>query len=355
MTTVYLIRHAEAEGNLYRRCHGHYNSTVTARGYRQIAALAGRFAHEHFDAVYSSDRTRTQTTALAIARVHDLPLRTDPRLREIGVGPWEDRTWTWLGKFDRERLVQFNTRIAQWHVDGGEDMAVVRERTLAALRDIIAAHPDQTVAVVSHGMALRTLTGTLQGLSLEDLDRTGHAENTAVTKLEADGEDDIRVVYRDDATHLPEELTTLHRQLWTKTKNGLEPGIWFEPDGSAEGRFRVVREDEYVGAVAVKRGESGVAEIEEFRLDEAIRGRGLGIRLIGQAISYARPLGCDTLRVEAPKNDAAALRRAAQYGFSAAGETPQSVALDLYFGNDERYRRARFDEAWAEWNEKNDG
>ena len=38
MTTIYLIRHAEAEGNLYRRAHGWYNSTITDRGYHQIAA-----------------------------------------------------------------------------------------------------------------------------------------------------------------------------------------------------------------------------------------------------------------------------------------------------------------------------
>ena len=92
MTTVYLIRHAEAEGNLYRRCHGHYDSTITDNGYRQIAALAKRFADVPIDAVYSSDLTRTQTTALAITRTHDLPLHLEPRLREIGVGVWEDRT-----------------------------------------------------------------------------------------------------------------------------------------------------------------------------------------------------------------------------------------------------------------------
>ena len=40
MTTIYLIRHAEADGNLYRRAHGWYDSVITDRGYRQIAALA---------------------------------------------------------------------------------------------------------------------------------------------------------------------------------------------------------------------------------------------------------------------------------------------------------------------------
>ena len=32
MTTLYLIRHAEAEGNLYRRIHGQYDSLITDNG-----------------------------------------------------------------------------------------------------------------------------------------------------------------------------------------------------------------------------------------------------------------------------------------------------------------------------------
>ena len=81
MTTIYLIRHAEAEGNRYRRAHGWYNSTITDRGYHQIAELAKRFADTKFDAVYSSDRFRTMITALAIYKTHGLPLRTVRALR----------------------------------------------------------------------------------------------------------------------------------------------------------------------------------------------------------------------------------------------------------------------------------
>ena len=78
MTTVYLVRHAEAEGNLYRRVHGWYNSLITDNGYRQIAALRGRFADIHIDAVYSSDLFRTMTTAKAVYLSHGLELHTDP-------------------------------------------------------------------------------------------------------------------------------------------------------------------------------------------------------------------------------------------------------------------------------------
>ena len=43
MTKIYLIRHAEAEGNLYRRIQGHWDGSITALGLQQIDALAQRF------------------------------------------------------------------------------------------------------------------------------------------------------------------------------------------------------------------------------------------------------------------------------------------------------------------------
>ena len=43
-TRLFIIRHAEAEGNLYRRIHGWYDALITDNGFRQIEALARRFA-----------------------------------------------------------------------------------------------------------------------------------------------------------------------------------------------------------------------------------------------------------------------------------------------------------------------
>ena len=63
MTKLYLIRHAEAEGNLFRRAQGHWNGKITARGKKQIDALAERFKDVKIDAVYSSDLDRAVETA----------------------------------------------------------------------------------------------------------------------------------------------------------------------------------------------------------------------------------------------------------------------------------------------------
>ena len=63
MTTVYFVRHAEAEGNTYRRMHGQYNSLITENGVRQIEALRARFEDIPVDACYASDLYRTCRTA----------------------------------------------------------------------------------------------------------------------------------------------------------------------------------------------------------------------------------------------------------------------------------------------------
>ena len=49
MTTIYLIRHAEAEGNLYRIAQGQDNSNLTDRGWRQVRALEERFKNVQID------------------------------------------------------------------------------------------------------------------------------------------------------------------------------------------------------------------------------------------------------------------------------------------------------------------
>lgn len=62
MTKIYLIRHAEAEGNLYRRIQGHWDGSITPLGLQQIDALAQRFRREHIDALYCSDLSRARAT-----------------------------------------------------------------------------------------------------------------------------------------------------------------------------------------------------------------------------------------------------------------------------------------------------
>lgn len=340
MTTIYLIRHAEADGNLYRRAQGWHNSVITDRGYRQIAALAKRFAEVRFDAVYSSDLFRTRTTALSIYKTHGLPLVTMPRLREINVGIWEDHPWAELEREDAEQLERFNCDTGHWCVEGGESVDAVRERMLAALHEIGAAHPNETVAVFSHGMAMRIALGAIQGLSAEEVNRSGHAENTAVSRLEYEN-GTLHVVYRDDASHLSEELLTLKKQAWLKNARGFEGGIYYVPRGEA-GRFDVCRAGETIGAVSVEHCEDGVATIGEFWLENDAQWLGLGQQLVGQALSYARERGCETLSTgRIARSNEVGLRRATQWGFEVASEGVDWVEFrkDFQYSEEKCWRK----------------
>ena len=82
MTTVYLIRHAQAEGNYFRRIHGQYDSPVTALGAGKLPACSARFADVAIDAVYASDLKRTCQTAEAIYVPKHLELHREPGLRK---------------------------------------------------------------------------------------------------------------------------------------------------------------------------------------------------------------------------------------------------------------------------------
>lgn len=376
MTKIYLIRHAEAEGNLYRRVHGWYNSLITDNGYRQIAALRGRFAKEPVDAVYSSDLFRTMTTARAIYEPHGLELHTSPSLREIGVGVWEDRTWGELERVDAMRLIYFNHSAAEFQVEGGETFAQVQARMLSAVKELAQRHPGQTIAVFSHGTAIRSLLGALRGLGPGEMDQLGHSDNTAVSCIEMEGEQG-RILFENDNSHLPEEISTLARQRWWKERDGssADANLWFRPlDMTREGDLYLgareeawvdihgrhipfdgegyqadamrcwkqdperavlcaMQRDEQVGILQLdleRYGDDGVGYIPFVYMFPRHRRQGLGVQLIGQAVSTYRRLGRTKLRLRCAPDNGVAQRFYKKYGFVKVGQAQGArVPLDL--------------------------
>ena len=183
MTTIYMIRHAEAEGNLYRIVQGQHNSFITPRGHRQIACLAERFKDVQLDALYSSDLRRTVTTAGAITKYHALEMQLTERLREINLGVCEGMSFGDMYKFDPVQMDNFNNDPAQWRAPGAETFAQCTERIVSVVTEIAVKNDGKTVAVVSHGMAIRSLLAHILGVASRDIPSLPHGDNTAVSKL----------------------------------------------------------------------------------------------------------------------------------------------------------------------------
>ena len=236
MTKVYLIRHAEAEGNYYRRIQGHWDGRITALGMRQIDALAERMKDVHIDALYSSDLSRTKTTAQAILKYHDLELHTDVRLREVCMGVWEGRSWGDVMHDDPVQYSNFSNDPANWQVEGGESWDHLQHRIYDAILDIAARHDGQTIAIVSHGTAIRALMCLLQGVGSSDIHTVRHGDNTCVTLLDVT-KNGMEVEYACDNSHLSDELSTFSKQTWWRTGTDLG-NLRFRPlDFETESKF----------------------------------------------------------------------------------------------------------------------
>ncbi len=217
-TTVYIIRHAEAEGNVYRRCHGQYNALLTTRAYKQLPYLAKRFENVPPAAVYSSDLFRARVTAQAVAEPHHLSVETRPVLREIDMGDWR----TFRGPSCRTHGLS-STRCGvpvrgKQRRRTAETVMQAGQRMLDGVRAIVRENEGKEVAVVTHGSAIRGMLTIAHGFAPEQMGEIRWGDNTCVAKLEFDENGNIDVVYENDASHLPQEYSTFASIGWTNTK-----------------------------------------------------------------------------------------------------------------------------------------
>ena len=362
MTQIYIIRHAEAEGNLYRRLHGQYDSLVTETGKAQIAALRRRFERVPVDACYASDLIRTRMTAQAVCGPKHLKLQPDPRFREIRMGVWEDVPFGEVAEREKYLLDRFNEDPAHWYVSGAERYEAYTERFLDAMTEAAEAHAGQTIAIFSHGSVIR---GVLMRLfyGADHPEQTGHCDNTGVTLLEYEA-GQYRLVYKNDNSHLPEEISTLAKQSWWRQDGKtVDHNLWYRPVGEdaeiylqfrqeawhsiygnldgyqpaafwcdakrcAEERPEAVAfamlGEQIVGLVQLdleRKAAQRAGYISFYYMRPAYQNLGLGVQMLGHCISICRPMGRTGLQLSVSPRNTRALRFYSRYGFEAIGKT----------------------------------
>ena len=378
MTRIFLIRHAEAEGNLYRRAQGQYDSNITSLGRAQISALAERFRDVPLDALWVSDLHRTQSTASAIRKYHpDLQPNLTPRLREIDVGVWEDVAWGNIAAEYPCEMVLFTHDPARWSVPGGEPYEALYTRMRDVMLELGNTYPDQTVAVVSHGLAIRCLLCHILGITSEKFDSLPYGDNSSVSLITAEN-GDLHVEWYNDASHLDRAgLSTFARQTWRMQEQKrvpvrdiytryepLDPGAegayytqvyadtWQASHGSLQGfvpsvylasakacvrrdprcLMKLYMGDEAAGVIQLdpdRGAEEGAGWISLLYVDPRFRGRRLGIQLVGHAVSYFRRAGRTVLRLHTADDNKNALGFYEHNGFRSL-ETVAGAAGQLH-------------------------
>lgn len=371
MTRIYLIRHAQSEGNLYRRALGWYDGHVTALGWKQIAALETRFRDIPVDAVYASDLSRARETAQAVTVPKGLELRCDPAFREIHLGELTNIPYGDLSYHHPDLYNAFFSYSPQWAPKGGETFQQAADRVAPAFFRVAADHPGKTVAVFSHAMAIHCLQAALRGKHPSEVTDLPLGENTAVSCYEVQG-DKFRILFENDASHLTDELISAGLR---KGKSA-PPLVWFRAMGLEKDEdvkfYCAARQDAWETIHSSLRGFDGPGFLSEarsqlpwdphnlqqvmfrgravgllqldtlqgakdgagyipfFYLRPGYRGQGIGAQLLGQAVSVYRPMGRKCLRLLCDPGNEPAQRFYRRYGFEKKGQAPGALGpLDL--------------------------
>ena len=199
-----LVRHGQTEWNRVERFRGHADVPLNQTGLAQAEATGRRVASEWTPAaVYSSPLSRAVKTAEAIAKHFSLPVQVHPGLADIDYGEWQGLT-------PEEARQRWPEQVDSWYlhpelacIPGGETLAGLRLRGMAAIQELSAHHPGQTIVLVGHTVINRILLLGVLGLGNE---RFWHIQQDtcAINVFEAE-KGDFVLVSLNDTCHLRDQ------------------------------------------------------------------------------------------------------------------------------------------------------
>ncbi len=169
MTHLILIRHGETDWNIQGRWQGQEDVPLNQHGLQQAQQTAESLANTNIDAIYASDLTRAVDTAKPLSRLTGLPIQLDSRLREIHQGEWQGLL---ISEIQSRYSDLFKKRIdnpLEVAPPGGETVRQVWERVSQALNEIVQKHPNNTIAIISHGFVIAVARIHLEHRPLENV------------------------------------------------------------------------------------------------------------------------------------------------------------------------------------------
>lgn len=208
-TTLYLVRHGETEQNRLGTVQGRgVDGVLNETGRRQATCLADHLSRLAFDAAYASTLRRARETAeIVLSRQVRAPqLQQIADLDEMCWGEFEGRPF-------RPPVSDAISRLREdWQAGrfdkgpkDGESIVEVQERSVRAVRNLVDAHPGQTILVVTHGRLLRILLASLlPEFGLPRMEELPH-DNTGVNVVAFAGQS-VQARALNNTDHLTHEM-----------------------------------------------------------------------------------------------------------------------------------------------------
>ena len=199
---LHLIRHGETTSNAEGRVQGHLDEPLNDRGLREAALLAERLAGMPIEALYASTLQRALRTAQIVSQRTEIDIQQHDFLMERDVGALsgltrEDIVKRWP-EWRKQRLVPN----AQEVVPGYENDDAFYERVIPNILTLIADHPHQEIAVVTHGGVIGAFCRHVMGITVRG---SVELSNASISTYEVrEGQEQGQMIALNDTCHLNE-------------------------------------------------------------------------------------------------------------------------------------------------------
>lgn len=189
--TFYIVRHGETDHNVNKITYGHSESLLTENGIKQAEEIRDKFRNIKFDAIFSSDLSRTQRTAEIIRLDKNLDIQISPLLRERFYGTFEGKPTAEFKESLGDKIKE-SEKLSEaefWKFNLSEDIENDEElvaRFTDKLNDISSGYLGKNVLIVSHGGCMRVFLLKMEYAERAKL-RYGFFKNLGYMKVISDG------------------------------------------------------------------------------------------------------------------------------------------------------------------------
>lgn len=161
--TYLLMRHGESEANMIGVIDDSNTHHLTDKGKKEVERAIPKLKKEKIDIIIASDVLRTKETAQKIASAIGVKnIVFDPRIREIHLGVLRGKPT----KTYHDMYPTYEQKFAE-RPEGGENLADLRARMVAFIRDTDEKYSGKKILIVSHEYPIWILWSAGQGMSTE--------------------------------------------------------------------------------------------------------------------------------------------------------------------------------------------
>jgi isoleucyl-tRNA synthetase len=177
--SITIMRHGESESNVKDVISSNPKElelyALTEKGRSEVEAsaqeLKTKLGDKKLVKIYSSDFRRTRETAEHIADalgIDHSQIIFDARLREVNCGIFDGQSWSKRLAYFKNLHEKIFNRCPE-----GESVQDVKRRVSEFLYELDSKHENEHVLVVTHGLPLRMMLATSEGVTCRDLLRSG--------------------------------------------------------------------------------------------------------------------------------------------------------------------------------------